>query len=129
MSIAKAKEQSSKRTETAGSVDRAWVLERGRSILQAESAAVADACDRLGEAFVGAVEAVLRCKGRTCVTGVGKAGLIGNKIQATFASTGTPSYSLHPVEALHGDLGMVHPDDIVIALSKSGSSELVELLP
>lgn len=129
MSIAKAKEKPSKSTETAGLVDRAWVLERGRSILRAESAAVADACDRLGEAFVGAVEAVLRCKGRACVTGVGKAGLIGNKIQATFASTGTPSYSLHPVEALHGDLGMVHPDDIVVALSKSGSSELVELLP
>jgi arabinose-5-phosphate isomerase len=64
-----------------------------------------------------------------CVTGVGKAGLIGNKIQATLASTGTLSYSLHPVEALHGDLGMIHPDDVVVALTKSGSSELVELLP
>jgi arabinose-5-phosphate isomerase len=129
MSITKAQEQSSKPTEAAGPIDRARVLERGRSILQAESAAIADACGRLGEGFVGAVEAMLKCKGRACVTGVGKAGLIGNKIQATLASTGTPSYSLHPVEALHGDLGMVHPDDIVIALSKSGSSELVELLP
>jgi arabinose-5-phosphate isomerase len=63
------------------------------------------------------------------VTGVGKAGMIGRKIQATFSSTGTPAYPLHPVEALHGDLGMVAPADVVIALSKSGSSELVELLP
>jgi len=112
-----------------GGTDREWVLSRGRSILAAESQAVADARGKLGEAFVDAVEEILRCAGRVCVTGVGKAGLIGNKIQATLASTGTPAYSLHPVEALHGDLGMVHPDDVVVALSKSGSSELVELLP
>ena len=81
------------------------------------------------DSFVDAVELILRSTGRACVTGVGKAGLIGAKIQATLASTGTLSYNLHPVEALHGDLGMVHGDDVVIALSKSGSSELVELLP
>jgi len=78
---------------------------------------------------VGAVEGILEMKGRVCVTGMGKAGLIGNKIQATLASTGTLAYSLHPVDALHGDLGMIHGDDIVLALSKSGSSELIELLP
>ena len=105
------------------------ILARGRAVLQAEETAIREAHARLGDAFVKAVEAILRCKGRVCVTGVGKAGLIGNKIQATFASTGTLSYSLHPVEALHGDLGMIHPDDVVVALSKSGSSELVELLP
>lgn len=98
-------------------------------MLAAESAAIGDAGERLGGAFVGAVEAILHCNGRVCVTGVGKAGLIGNKIQATFASTGTLSYSLHPVEALHGDLGMIHTDDVIVALSKSGGSELVELLP
>jgi arabinose-5-phosphate isomerase len=108
---------------------RAAILARGQAVLSAESGAIRDAQSRLGEAFVQAVEAILRCQGRVCVTGVGKAGLIGNKIQATLASTGTLSYSLHPVEALHGDLGMVHGDDVVLALSKSGSSELVELLP
>ena len=98
-------------------------------MLDAEAAAIADARGRLGDSFSGAVRAILRCTGRVCVTGVGKAGLIGNKIQTTFASTGTLSYGLHPVEALHGDLGMIHPDDVVVALSKSGTSELVELLP
>lgn len=109
--------------------DRAAILARGKSVLSVESAAIREAQSRLGKAFVDAVEAILRCRGRVCVTGVGKAGLIGNKIQTTLASTGTLSYSLHPVEALHGDLGMVHGDDVVLALSKSGSSELVELLP
>ena len=109
--------------------DGAAILARGRAVLQAEAAAIADAETRLGDAFVHAVQAILQCKGRVCVTGVGKAGQIGNKIQATLASTGTLAYSLHPVEALHGDLGMIHGDDCVIALSKSGSSELVELLP
>ncbi|MGB2986084.1 MAG: KpsF/GutQ family sugar-phosphate isomerase [Phycisphaerae bacterium] len=110
-------------------LDREAVLARGRAVLEAEAAALADAGNRLGDAFVGAVHAILRCKGRVCVTGVGKAGLIGGKIQATLASTGTLSYGLHAVEALHGDLGMIHPEDIVVALSKSGSSELAELLP
>ena len=105
------------------------VLASGKAVLDAEAAAIHDAASRLGDSFVGAVKAVLRCTGRVCVTGVGKAGLIGNKIQSTLASTGTLSYGLHPVEALHGDLGMIHPDDVVVALSKSGSSELAELLP
>jgi arabinose-5-phosphate isomerase len=108
---------------------RDTIIAAGRAVLESEAAAIADAGTRLGDAFVDAVGEVLRCTGRVCVTGVGKARLIGNKIQATLASTGTLSYSLHPVEALHGDLGMIHPDDVVIALSKSGSSELVELLP
>ena len=79
--------------------------------------------------MAGAVEGLVTGRGRVCVTGVGKAGLIGQKIQATLASTGTLAYCLHPVEALHGDLGMVHGDDVILALSKSGGSELVELLP
>ncbi len=104
-------------------------LARGRAVLNAEAAAIREAAGRLGDAFVRAVELILTCRGRVCVTGMGKAGLIGNKIQATLASTGTLAYSLHPVEALHGDLGMVHGDDVVVALSKSGGSELVQLLP
>lgn len=113
----------------ASSLQREAILKRGRAVLQAEAEAVREALGRLDDAFVGAVQTVLRCQGRVCVTGIGKAGLIGNKIQATLASTGTLAYGLHPVEALHGDLGMVHHDDVVIALSKSGGSELVELLP
>lgn len=112
-----------------GNATRDAILRRGRSILVAEAAAIHDAEHRLGEAFVTAVQTILACKGRVCVTGVGKAGLIGDKIQATLASTGTLAYRLHPVDALHGDLGMIHPEDVVIALSKSGGSELVELLP
>ncbi len=109
--------------------DEASILAKAKSILQSESDAVLDARDRLGSEFAQAVRCVLGCRGRVCVTGVGKAGLIGRKIQATLASTGTPAYALHPVEALHGDLGMVHGDDVVVALSKSGGSELVDLLP
>ena len=105
------------------------ILRRGRAVLQAEALAIGEAESSLDDAFVSAVEAILGCAGRVCVTGMGKAGLIGAKIQATFASTGTLSYNLHPVDALHGDLGMIHGDDVVVALSKSGSSELVELLP
>ncbi len=105
------------------------ILARARAVLRAEAAAISDALDQLNGSFVDAVETILGCKGRVCVTGVGKAGLIGAKIQATLASTGTLAYGLHPVDALHGDLGMIHPDDVVLALSKSGSSELVELLP
>jgi arabinose-5-phosphate isomerase len=110
-------------------IDPAAVLARGHAVLQAEVAALQDADTRLGPTFVEAVERILACRGRVCVTGVGKAGLIGAKIQATLASTGTRAYTLHPVEALHGDLGMVHGDDVVLGLSKSGSSELAELLP
>jgi arabinose-5-phosphate isomerase len=129
MNTPEAKQAAGDAGRTVAGTRRAAILVRGQAVLSAESTAIRAALDRLGDAFVGAVEAILRCKGRVCVTGVGKAGLIGNKIQATLASTGTLSYGLHPVEALHGDLGMVHGDDVVIALSKSGSSELVELLP
>ncbi len=108
---------------------QAAILDRGRSVLTAEIAGIDAALSRLGGAFVAAVETILQCRGRVCVTGMGKAGQVGAKIQATFASTGTMAYSLHPVEALHGDLGMIHSNDVILALSKSGSSELVELLP
>lgn len=116
-------------SETRDSSGDAGILAFAEKVLRAESSAIEDACERLGSDFVRAVRAILACEQRVCVTGVGKAGLIGNKIQATLASTGTLAYSLHPVEALHGDLGMIHGGDVVVALSKSGSSELVELLP
>lgn len=105
------------------------IIAWGRDILDAEAAAVNQASRLLDESFARAVRLILDCRGRVCVTGVGKAGLIGQKIHATLASTGTHAYSLHPVEALHGDIGMVHGDDVVLGLSKSGSAELVALLP
>ncbi|MGH0037081.1 MAG: KpsF/GutQ family sugar-phosphate isomerase [Myxococcota bacterium] len=109
--------------------NREVILRRARAVMRSESDAILDAEKRLGDEFIEAVHAVLGTSGRVCVTGIGKARLIGDKIQATLASTGTMSYSLHPVEALHGDLGMVDSDDVVIGLSKSGGSELVQVLP
>lgn len=106
------------------------IIRMGRDIISAERAAVEKACDNLDRGFACAVRMILECKGRIAVTGMGKAGLIGRKIQATLASTATPSFSLHPAEAIHGDLGMMQPDDVVLALSNSGETqELVRLLP
>ena len=115
--------------EPLNQATRDAILARGRAVLDSEIDAVRAARGQLGEAFVDAVNTLYRCRGRVCVTGIGKARLIGEKIQATMASTGTLAYSLHPVEALHGDLGMVHADDVVIGVSKSGGSELSALLP
>ena len=105
------------------------ILSRGKAVMESEVQAIQAAKAHLGDSFVEAIHTLLACKGRVCVTGIGKAGLIGDKVSSTLASTGTISYPLHPVEALHGDLGMVHADDVVIGLSKSGGSELVTLLP
>ncbi len=106
------------------------VREIGRSVLRIEARAILDLIPRLGPEFEKAVELLLRCRGRIIVTGMGKAGLIGRKISATLASTGSPSLSLHPVEALHGDLGMVGRADAVLAISHSGESEeITNLLP
>lgn len=102
----------------------------GRSVIQAEADVLSRVPAVLGASFAGAVEAILACEGRVAVTGMGKAGLIGQKIAATLASTGTPAYFLHPSEALHGDLGMLRREDIVLALSNSGETEeVVRLLP
>ncbi len=99
-------------------------------VLQREAEAVRAAADRLDGRFVEAVRRVMACSGRIAVTGMGKAGLIGQKIQATLSSTATPAYFLHPVEALHGDLGMIRSEDVVLALSRSGETqELTRLLP
>jgi arabinose-5-phosphate isomerase len=85
---------------------------------------------RIGESFAAAVEMMLGCEGRIVVTGMGKSGLIGQKIAATLASTGTPAFFLHPAEGIHGDLGMVTGKDIVVALSNSGETdEVINILP
>ena len=98
--------------------------------LDIEAHTLLKASQKIGDEFDKAVEIILGCKGKLVVSGVGKSGLIGAKMAATFASTGTPSFFLHPTEALHGDLGMIGKDDVVIAISYSGESEeLGSILP
>jgi arabinose-5-phosphate isomerase len=105
-------------------------LARAREILLSESAAITKTAESLNDCFATAVTALLECRGSVVVTGIGKAGLIGQKISASFSSTGTPSHFLHPAEAVHGDLGTVCADDIVLLLSYSGETEeITRLLP
>ena len=105
-------------------------VERGARTLRIEAEALTGLITRLDEGFIQAVDIVLGCKGKVAVTGMGKSGLIGQKISATLASTGTPSYFLHPAEGVHGDLGMVTKDDVIVALSYSGETdEVLRILP
>ncbi len=105
-------------------------LEHAREVLRTEAAAISSLVPRIDESFAKAVAAILGCKGAVIVTGMGKAGIVGQKLSATLASTGTPSHFLHPAEAYHGDLGRVLKEDVVIALSNSGETEeVVRLLP
>ena len=98
--------------------------------LNIEAQTLLAAAKNISDVFDKAVETILACQGKLVVTGVGKSGLIGAKMAATFASTGTPSFFLHPTEALHGDLGMISSNDVVIAISYSGESEeLSSILP
>ncbi|HXG24631.1 MAG TPA: KpsF/GutQ family sugar-phosphate isomerase [Chthonomonadales bacterium] len=109
---------------------RSDVLERGRRVLCAEADAIRALADRLDARFVQAVDLLLTCRGRVVTTGVGKAGAIARKFAATLSSTGTPALFLHPADAVHGDLGSITAEDVVIALSYSGESdEVVRLLP
>ncbi|NOT28492.1 MAG: KpsF/GutQ family sugar-phosphate isomerase [Acidobacteria bacterium] len=104
-------------------------LALARSVLQTEAAAILALVDRLDERFAQAVQLLRECRGRVIVTGMGKSGIICRKIAATLASTGTPAHFLHPAEAIHGDLGVIQVDDVVLAVSNSGETEeLVRLL-
>ncbi len=104
-------------------------LETARRVLRIEADAVAGLIERLDARFEKAVETLFECKGRVVVTGMGKSGLIGRKISATFASIGTPSFFLHAAEAAHGDLGMLAGDDVVLAISVSGETqELLDMI-
>ena len=106
------------------------LIARGRRVLATEAGAVVALVDRLGEEFVLACRLLLACEGRIVVTGMGKSGHVGNKIASTLASTGSPSFFLHPAEASHGDIGMITARDVVIALSNSGETEeLLTILP
>lgn len=105
------------------------VLAVGKSVLQTEASALIDLKNALDESFTRAVEALANAKGRVIVTGMGKSGHIAHKIAASMSSLGTTAYFVHPGEASHGDLGMIEPDDIVIALSNSGDSpELSDII-
>ena len=105
-------------------------LEVGRRVLGIEARAVQAMVQRLDRGFSDAVDLLYACKGKVVVSGMGKSGLIGQKIAATMASTGTPSFFLHPAEGLHGDLGMLARGDLLIAISNSGETqEILQLLP
>ena len=111
----------------------ARMLETARSVVRIEAAEIARLEERIGDEFMQAVKAIVECierGGKVIVTGIGKSGLVGKKLAATMNSTGTTAFFMHPVEAVHGDLGMVSARDVVIAISKSGhSEELAALLP
>lgn len=104
-------------------------VDLARTVIRAEAEAVRGLLDRLDERFVQAVQLLADCPGRVIVTGMGKSGIISRKVAATLSSTGTPAYFLHPAEAVHGDLGVIQGDDLVIALSRSGETpEILRLL-
>jgi len=105
-------------------------IQSGQRTIELEQQAIISLKPRIDDAFVTACQLILDCQGRVVVTGMGKSGHIGNKIAATLASTGTPAFFVHPGEASHGDMGMIQPQDVVIALSNSGESgEVTSLLP
>ena len=106
------------------------ILDAAREVLHLEATALIDQAAHLDESFIKAIDLILHCKGRVVVSGMGKSGHVARKIAATFASTGTPAFFVHPGEASHGDLGMITADDVVLALSNSGKSdELLAILP
>lgn len=104
------------------------ILKQAKEVLQIEAEGILGIVDRLDNNFVKMVDLIYACKGRVIITGIGKSGIVARKIVATLNSTGTPSLFLHPVEAMHGDLGMVSADDVVIALSSSGETDELNML-
>ncbi len=118
------------KSETDSSLQMRDVISEARKVLQIEAAGIMGLVESIDDNFYRAANLILRNKGRVIITGIGKSGIVGRKIVATFCSTGTPALFLHPVEAQHGDLGMVLPTDLVMALSNSGETdELNAILP
>ncbi len=116
--------------QTSAGLSRFEQLRYGREVLRAEGEALLGLSERLQFEFCDAVEALLRCPGSVITTGMGKAGLIAQKVAASLGSTGTNSHFLHPGEAIHGDLGRIHQNDSILAFSFSGETEeIVRLLP
>lgn len=105
-------------------------IEIARNIITQESESILDLIPKLGDDFIGAINSILTSKGKVVVIGMGKSGIIGKKIAATMASTGTPSFFIHPGEAFHGDLGMIESEDTILLLSNSGETdEILKILP
>ncbi|MEK6619136.1 MAG: SIS domain-containing protein, partial [Nitrospirota bacterium] len=105
-------------------------IQHGKRVLEIEARAIAGLVDRLDYRFTDAVDLLYRCAGKVVVSGMGKSGLIGQKIASTLASTGTPAFFVHPAEGVHGDLGMLARRDVFIAISNSGETEeVLKLLP
>lgn len=118
------------RKHTLAPGEEGRILDLGRAVIATEATAVTALEGRIGDGFVQACRFMLACRGRVVVVGMGKSGHIGSKIAATLASTGTPAFFVHPGEASHGDLGMITPDDVVLALSNSGeTAEILTILP
>ncbi|HWQ38599.1 MAG TPA: KpsF/GutQ family sugar-phosphate isomerase [Burkholderiales bacterium] len=116
--------------QSIGRISPDQALQIARRVLEIETRAVSELAARLDARFTQAVHAILMCRGRVVVSGIGKSGHIGRKIASTLASTGTPAFFVHPAEASHGDLGMITRDDVMIALSNSGeSAELLVIVP
>jgi arabinose-5-phosphate isomerase len=110
-------------------MEQGMSLDTARRVLRIETQALQDLLSKLDKSFESAVDLLLACKGRVVVTGMGKSGLVGRKISATFSSTGTPSFFLHPADALHGDLGMLAKGDVLLAITYGGETqEIVNLL-
>jgi len=111
-------------------MDKKKILKYAKKIIGIECKNLEKVKNKLDNSFVKAIELILKCKGKVVVTGIGKSGIIGRKISATFASTGTPSIFLHPGEAIHGDLGVVSNKDVVLAISNSGETEeILKIIP
>ncbi len=122
--------QSERAHATNTGASKTSTLELARNVLNIEAREIEALAKRLNASFEAAVQLILHCKGRVVVSGMGKSGHVGGKIAATFASTGTPAFFMHPAEASHGDLGMITKGDVVIALSNSGESdELLNIVP
>ncbi len=116
--------------QKVAATEAAQIKSLGLAVIETEVAAIAALRARIGDAFVQACRAMLNCQGRIVVIGMGKSGHIGGKIAATLASTGSPAFFVHPGEASHGDLGMITPHDVVLALSNSGETgEVLTILP
>lgn len=129
-SLTQAREKTDTPMTSGAKATRGDRLARAAEVIRLEARTIEGLVKRLDGTFEEAVDRVLACRGMVIVTGLGKAGLVGAKLSATLASTGTPSISLHPTEALHGDLGRIRPDDVLVVLSNSGETdELKNLLP
>ena len=106
------------------------ILEEAKKVLQIEKDSIQEVSDKLDESFIEAINVIMECNGRIIIMGVGKSGQVGRKISSTLASTGTPSYFVHPGEGIHGDLGIIAANDVVVLISNSGETEeIIKIIP